>query len=87
MVVVLRFELHIDGAMRGGYDHGLCLDEKICRVGKWRWQEKSGRKECGSSGNAKGEKRDGERSLREEEKSRKKIFEGEVGNAKGFQND
>ena len=45
----------------GGYDHGLCLDEKTCvvwarerekggGVGKWKWWEGRGREDYGSSG-------------------------------------
>ena len=34
MVATLQSELHIDGAMVGGYDRELYLDEKICRSGE-----------------------------------------------------
>ena len=67
---MLWYELHIDGATRGGYDCGLCLDEKICRS---REMEITWREECGSRGDEKrGGERPSEGSKKEEKRSRRK---------------
>ena len=72
MVAALWYELHIDGATRGGYDCGLCLDEKICRS---REMEMTWREECGSRGDEKrGGERDRENDLRGKKKGLEDLF-------------